>query len=147
MSLAKLSNVLKIFRGEEATKEECEECFKEALLMTLARATSADSNIASVEVTKVAALLEKRTGEAVTEADIRVAANSELYETAPLDKYLSGITARLSQRQRAIIANSLADIIRSDEGVREAEIDYFNRVAKALNLSHAEVAGLISDSP
>lgn len=147
MSLAKLSNVLKIFRGEEATSEECEECFKEALLMTLARATSADSNIASVEVAKVAALIEQRTGEAVTEADIRVAANSELYETAPLDKYLSGISSRLSQRQRAVIANSLADIIRSDEGVREAEIDYFNRVSGALNLSHAEVAGLISDSP
>ena len=54
--------------------------------MTLARATASDTNIKSVEVTKVRAVLLERTGEKFTAANVRVAANSRLYEQAPFER-------------------------------------------------------------
>ena len=43
MSIASLSGVLKIFGGSEPTPDEKAELAKEVMLMTLARATSADT--------------------------------------------------------------------------------------------------------
>ena len=48
MSIASLSNVLKLFGGSEPSEEEKRALVKEATLMALARCTSADSNIKQV---------------------------------------------------------------------------------------------------
>ena len=48
MSIASLGGVLKIFGGSEPTPEEQAQLTKEVMLMTLARATAADTNIKAI---------------------------------------------------------------------------------------------------
>ena len=96
MSLSSLTGVLSIFNGDELSEEQQEQLFKEVALMTLARATSADSNIKHIEVEKVASVLKQRTGEDFPAADIRVAAQSAIFERAPLERYVKSSTKKLS---------------------------------------------------
>ena len=117
MSLVDFGNILKFVRGGEPTPEEKKQLFKEAALMALARATSADTNIHHLEVEAVQQILEKVTGEEVSVADIRVAAGSELFEMQPLEKYLSGVGRKLDARDRTTIMRSLEEVIRSDARV------------------------------
>ncbi len=142
MGIASLSNVLKIFGGGEPSEEERHHLFKEALLMTLARASHSDANVSPVEVETVRKIVERVTGEKVTEADVRVAAASELYETASLDRYLGRVTRKLHSEERSAIVQSLAEVIKSDVRVSSREVDFFNSVATALKATPAELAGL-----
>lgn len=145
MSIASLNNVLKIFRGGEPTPEEQRQLVKEALLMTLARASSADTNIHPVEVETVQRIIKEVTGEEVSAADIRVAARSELFENTPLEKCLARIGRKLKAADRALIARSLAEVIRSDVKVTRYEVVFFDKIANALAVTPAELAGLIAD--
>ena len=145
MSMANLSNVLKIFRGTDLSPDEESELFREVLLMTLSRASSSDANIAPIEVETVQAIVEKSTGEEVSAADIRVAAASELYETAPLEKYLSSCGRKLDAPSRVATVQALADVIKSDTRVTSREVQFFDMVALALAVTPAEIAGLIVD--
>ena len=147
MSLMEFSNILKFIRGDEPTAEEKRELFKEAALMALARATSADTNIQQVELEEVREILAKVTGEDISVTDIRVAANSEIFEERPLDKYLAGVARKLDTQDRITIVQSLADVIRSDERISHFETDYFDMVANALNLKPSEILGLIAAPP
>ncbi len=63
MSLVDFGNILKFFGGTEPSPEEQKVLFKEAALMALARATSADTNIKQVELEHVQGLLLEATGE------------------------------------------------------------------------------------
>ncbi len=145
MSIADLSNVLKIFRGADLSPEEGKELFREVLLMTLARASSADANIAPVEVETVQTILEKTTGEGISAASVRVAAASELYETASLEKYLSSCGRKLDAISRVATVHALAEVIKSDTRVTSREVDFFAMVARALAVTPAELAGLVTD--
>ena len=91
MSIANLSHILNIFRGSDLNDEEESVLFAEVLLMTLARASSSDSNTHPIEVETVRKIVLAATGEEVSDADVRVASASELYESASLEKYLFGI--------------------------------------------------------
>ena len=142
MSLASLGGVLKIFGGGEPTEKEKAELWKEVMLMTLARATGADTNVKAVEVDTVREVLKAHTGEEVSSADVRVAAHSELYEKAPLDKYLSSAGRKLDVGQRVDIAEALAEIMKADDRVSSMEINFFNTVAASLRLTPAQLAGL-----
>ena len=70
MARADLKNVLKIFQGGEPSPEEKQELFKEVLLMTLARATSADTNTKAVEVETVQRVLGQVLGENLEDSSI-----------------------------------------------------------------------------
>ena len=142
MALADLRNVLKIFRDSQPEGSEKNELFNEVLLMTLARASSSDANIDPVEISTIRDIVQRETGEEVTDADVRRAARTELYEEANLRKYLRSVRRRLSSAQRAVIANTLAEVIRSDSSISVLEIDFFNRVADTLEVTPAEMAGL-----
>lgn len=144
MAIIDLGNVLKIFGGDKASPEAHEQLFKEVLLMTLARASSSDSNTNPVEVDTVRRVLKEVTGEDISAADVRVAAASEIFERAPLEKYLSSVSGSLTASDRATVAKSLATVIRSDVSVSEQEIEYFNRIVAALGVTAAELAGLVS---
>ena len=143
MSMAGLKNILKIFGGSELTEEEKQALVKEAALMTLARATASDSNIKKVEVETVREIVERVTGEEVSVADVRVAANSKLFESAPLERYLEDVGRKIDVADRLDIANALAEVINSDERVSSREVTFFNMVAGAFQLTPAELAGLI----
>lgn len=142
MSMSSLKSVLSIFRGGELSPEQQAQLFKEVALMTLARATSADSNIHHIEVEKVASVLKQRTGEDFPVADIRVAAQSAIFERAPLERYLKSSSKRLSWQDRLSIAEALAEVIEADERVTEREIAFFDEVAVALDLTPSQLIGL-----
>ncbi len=142
MSIASLGGVFKIFSGSEPTAEEQSQLAKEAMLMTLARATAADTNIKAIEVEKVHDVLLERTGEDFAAADIRVAANSGIYEKAPLEKYLASTAKKLGDDDRLGIAEALADVVNADGRVSDREITFFNDVVAALDLTPAQLMGL-----
>lgn len=144
MAIADLSNVLKIFGGSEPTEEERRALFKEVLLMTLSRATSADANIDPAEVDTVQAILKRTLGEDIHSADIRVAAKSEIYESAPLPDYLGSVAKRLNSDERVAIAKALADVIHSDCRISEREVNFFDMVARSLKITPAELAGIVA---
>ena len=143
MSIASLGGILKIFGGSEPTEEERKELAKEAMLMVLARATAADSNIKNIEVETVRAILREHTQDEFSVADIRVAANSELFEKAPLQKYVSSVGRKLAITDRVEITDALAEVIRSDDRISSREIDFFNQISEALQLTPAELMGLL----
>lgn len=144
MTIASLGSILKIFGGSAPSPEERQQVVKEALLMTLARASSSDTNIDPVEISSVQRIIKEATGEDVSEADVRVAASSEIFETTPLDSALAKLSHALDSSSRALIANSLADVIKSDTRVSEQEADFFDRVAHALKIRPSELVGLRS---
>jgi uncharacterized tellurite resistance protein B-like protein len=145
MSISNFSNILKIFGGGQPTEEEKQELFKEVAVMTLARATASDTNIKPVEVETVREIIEKVIGEKVTTAEVRVQANSKLFETEPLEKYLSRAGRVLGIEDRITIAKALAEVIVSDERITSKETRFFNMVAAAFQLTPAELAGLIEN--
>ncbi|MEM8816573.1 MAG: TerB family tellurite resistance protein [Pseudomonadota bacterium] len=142
MAISDLSNVLNIFGGSDISEDAQNELFKEVLLMTLARAADADINIQNVEVERIQAILKQHTGEDFSAADVRIAAREELYAETTLRKYLGSVRKKLSDDQRAEVIQTLGDVFRSDCEVSVLEIDFFNRVAEALQVTAAQVAGL-----
>ena len=143
MSIASLGNLLKIFNGDHPTPEEKQALFKEAAIMTVARATASDMNIKEIEVETVRGIVSRITREDISAADVRMAANSKLFESAPLDKYLAKAGRQLDIEDRLIIVRALAEVILSDKRVSHAEVEFYNMVCEAFGLTAAEIAGLI----
>ena len=144
MAIADLKNVLNIFGGAEMSEDRENELFKEVLLMTLARAADADINIQHAEVERIQEILKENTGEDFSAADIRVAAREELYAVATLRKYLGSVRKKLTAAHRSRTVAALADVLRSDSNVSPLEIDFFDRVATALQATPSEIAGLVA---
>ncbi len=142
MAIADLKSVLKIFGGSDVSKEHQHELYKEVLLMTLARAADADINIRNVEVDRIREILKEHTGDDFSASDIRIAARAELYAEATLRKYLSSVRGKMADTDRVNTVRALADVFRSDKNVSVLEVDFFNGVVEALQVSPAEVAGL-----
>lgn len=142
MSIADLSNVLKIFSNSEIDPGQQKELFKEALLMTLARASSSDASIQNVEVKSIQGIMQRETGDEISEQDVRKAARTELYDSAPLDKYLSSVRKQLDPADKVAIVHLLAEVIKSDTSISVLEVDFFNMVAGALQATPAELVGL-----
>ena len=146
MGLVDFASITRIFGGTVASDVERQNLFKEALLLTLARATSSDVNIRPIEVEAVRKIIQSATGEEVSAADVRVAAASELYEKASLDDYLHAIGRKLGSRERATLVRSLAEVIKSDRRISPKEVDFYDWVVSALRATPAEIAGLLEDA-
>ena len=144
MAIADLKNVLNIFGGADISADKQNELFKEVLLMTLARAADADINIQTVEIERIQQILKENTGEDFSSADIREAARSDLYAEATLRKYLGSVQKKMTDVNRAKTIMALADVFRSDSNVSILEVDFFDRVAKALNATPSQIAGLVA---
>jgi uncharacterized tellurite resistance protein B-like protein len=110
--------------------------------MTLAEACRADANIHPLEIQAIQQIMRRETGQDLSEADIRVASRSDTYNSANLRKYLRRARVQLNAENKATILQALIDVIRSDTKVNVLEIDFFNRVIKALRMSPAEQQGL-----
>ena len=144
MAIADLNYVLKLFGGADVSEDHVNELFQEVLLMTLARAADADISIQHVEVERIQQILKQHTGKDFSSADIRVAARAELYAEATLVKYLRGAQKKLSDAQCSEVVQALADVFRSDSTVSGLEIDFFNNVVDALDVTPAQIAGLVA---
>ena len=142
MAIADLKNVLKIFGGSDLGEAQEKDPLEETLLMTLARAANADVAIQNVEVESIQGILKKHTGRDFSQADIRIAAREELYAEATLVKYLRRAEKGLTENHCSEIVQALVELFRSDQNVSGLEIDFFNNVVNALNVTPAQIAGL-----
>ena len=144
MSLVNFASITKLVRDNSGNVKHKQELFQEVLLMVLARATRADSNVEKVEIARVREVLKQQLDMDFSDAEIRTAASSEIFETQSLERYLASATRKLDERERTIILIALASVIRSDEEIRVFELGFFDRVALALRATPSEIAGLIS---
>jgi uncharacterized tellurite resistance protein B-like protein len=144
MSIASLRTVLKVFGGEELGQADRNSLVKEVLLMTLACASSSDTNVASIEVSTVRKVIKDATGESLSDAEIRIAASSDLFEDEPVENTIEKLSDQLSLRDRLFVVRKLEEVIRSDQRVSEFELDYYDRIANALGMRPSELAGLIT---
>lgn len=141
MNIATLDTIRKFF-GTKLTAEDKQEIVDEAVMMTLARATNADSNIKHIEVELVQKIVQEVTGQIVSAADVRVAANSHLFEKAPLQRYLSRIGSEITIQEKLTIVKALASVIKIDGRISSREIQFFNMVTEAFDLDAANLIGL-----
>lgn len=144
MSLSTLSHILDFFSGKEPTPEERQDMVNETLMLVLSRATESDTNIHPVEVETVREMVQKRTGEDVTAAEVRVAAHSRIYESAPLENHVQRVARQLDVQDRVMIAKALAEVILVDGRVSGREVRFFNSIAGAMELTAADLAGLFA---
>ena len=144
MASPNLSSVLNFFQSE-LSEEEQNALAQEVMLMVLARATSADTNIKDVEIEKVREVLKDHLNVDYEAADVRVAANSELYMKTTLKSYLSYRAIKMRTEDKVETVQALAEVINVDGRVSSLEIDFFNDVAKALALTPAEIMGLTQE--
>ncbi len=142
MAIADLSRYLKSFSESSPSEEKQKELYREVLLMTLARTSSSDANIHPAEIETIQQIMQRETGQELTEADIRKAARSELYESVNLRKYLRSVQRQLKVEDRSKIVQAVADVIKSDAQINVLEIDFFYQVANALRITLVEPLGL-----
>ncbi len=142
MAVADLSSVLKVFGKSSPSEENQDDLYKEVLLMTLAGASKADANIHPVEIETIQQIMQRETGQVLTEADIRKAARPHLNESANLRKYLRSVRRQLKLEDRSKIVQAVGDVIKSDTQINVLEIDFFYQVADALRITPAEQLGL-----
>ncbi len=142
MATVDLSYIRKLFTdGSDSAGDR--EAYRELLLMILARATDADCYTHPAEVASVQRVIREHLGEEISEEEIRRVALTDLYQTAPLEKYISRLEPKLSLDQRKQIIRALIEVLRSDGAVAASESIYFNTVALSLRMTYAEVAGLV----
>ena len=136
-----LTSIFKLFKAD-STKQSTSDIFNEAVLMTLSRATIADTNIKHIELETVQTIVKETTGEEVSLADIRIAAKSKLFESAPLERHLVSVGKVLDLDQKISLLDSIAKVILSDERVSSREVRFFNIVAESIGITAAELMGL-----
>lgn len=136
-----LTSIFNLFKAD-STKQSTSDIFNEAVLMTLSRATIADTNIKHIELETVQTIVKDTTGEDVSLADIRIAAKSKLFESAPLERHLVSIGKVLDLDQKISLLDSIAKVILSDERVSSREVRFFNIVAESIGVTAAEIMGL-----
>ena len=134
-----MTGISKLFGGGSLTEEEKADLVKEVMLMTLSRAAASDTNIKSVEIDKVQEVLQARTGEEVPTSEIRIAANSALFEKVSLDKYLARSSKNLEMKDRVEIVEALREVIGSDDRVSDMEMEFFNMVVESLDIPPANL--------
>jgi len=137
-----LRGVLILLGGSSTSEKTQDEFYKEVLMMTLAEASRADANVHPLEIETIQQIMRRETDQDLTEADIRVASRLDVYGSANLRKYLRRARVQLNAENKATILQALIDVIKSDTKVNVLEIDFFNRVIKALRMSPAEQQGL-----
>jgi len=142
MKESNVSNVLKMFGASSPNEATQKELYRKVLLTTLARASNSDANIHHLEIETIQQIMQRESGQEVTEADIRKATRPDLSESVNLRKYLRSVRRQLKASDRITIMQALADVIKSDTQINVLEIDFFDRVADALRITRAELPEL-----
>jgi uncharacterized tellurite resistance protein B-like protein len=142
MSLEILESVRKVFGGSEPTEEERAKLVKEVMLMVLARATAADTNISGIEVDTVREIIREAIGEELTVAEVRVAANSDIFEKEPLPRFVASARRQLTPKECEDIMKALEQVISVDDQIGAREIAFYDQIAEALQMGSAADAGI-----
>lgn len=117
--------------------------FRELFVLVLARATDADAYTHPAEIRMVQSVIKEELGEELSDGEIRTAALSKIYESAPLQRCLTDAAPKLSLEQRRTILTSLVRVMNADDRVSSREAEFFNMVVDALHLTAADAAGLL----
>lgn len=133
--------IKRIFGGDEIAPEEQKALFEELLFLTLARASRSDLDISSVEISQIQSILKEEADLEKDEQEIRTAGMSELYEEAPLDRYVAKVAGQLTVAHRQTIVRSLYAVIGADGRFTRSEANFFNNIAEALELEPVELLG------
>lgn len=142
MSNYDFSLIKSVFKDGKVGSKDEDDLFKGLIFMVLTRASAADLNIQAVEVEVIIQILRKAIGVEFSEADIRIASNSSLYEAASLEKYVKKCSKRLSAERRLDVLKALASLFKADGTVGVLETDFFNQIGSALDLTPAQLFGL-----
>lgn len=145
MAIEILESVRKIFGGSEPTEAERAQLFQEVMLMVLARATAADSNISGVEVETVQEIVKQRIGVELSSAEVRVAANSDIFESTPLSRFVASARDKLTEDERSSVMGALSEVIRVDDRIGSREVAFYDQIADALQMPRAGDSGLMAD--
>lgn len=141
MALVDFDKVRQLFG--EAPQGDDADLFRELFVLVLARATDADAYSHPAEITTVQAVVKAELGIELTSGEVRTAALSKIYESAPLQRCLSDSATKLSMEQRRRILAGLVSVFHADERISSREADFFNMVVASLRLTAADAAGLI----
>lgn len=141
MALVDFDKVKQLF-GDSSVGDDAD-LFRELFVLVLARATHADSYTHPAEVSTVQDVIKAELGEELSGSEVRTAAASSIYESAPLHKCLAGAAAKLSMDQRRRILRGLVTVMHADDRISTREAEFFNQVVTALRLTAADAAGLI----
>ena len=140
--MSTFSFLSRIFGGDQSlSAEEQTKLFEELLFLTLSRASRSDLDISEVEVTKIQQILKDSAGIEASEQEIRTAGMSELYEVAPLEKYVAKASKGLTVAQRRTIVSALFELIGVDGKYSLTEAEFFDNIANAMNLKPIELMG------
>lgn len=139
MSISRLDNLIRFFKGESGDKDTL---LEELFLTVLGRATSSDTNIEATEIETVQALYKEAFGKEVEAGEVRHAAHSEIFEKTPLISYVKSASKQLSGDDKKLICSSLQKVMQIDGRVSPKEVDFFNDVVGALGATPAELVGL-----
>lgn len=143
MALVDFDKIKQLFGDAPADADQ--QLFRELFVLVLSRATEADAHTHPVEIASVQAVLKRELGEDLSDAQIRTAALSKIYESAPLKRYLASAALKLTLEQRRKIVGGLVDVMEADNRISSKEAEFFNMVVDALELSAADAAGLYAD--
>jgi hypothetical protein len=142
MTLVDLTNLKTMICNGSIGADE-REWFRELLYLILTKAARVDLHADESEVSTIKRIMKEYTGEDYDEGDIRAEAIAQSRENSlrPVAK----LGSRLPETYCVLAIQALEEVMRADDNVSYAEIDYFNAVASAMRLSFADVAGLIQD--
>jgi uncharacterized tellurite resistance protein B-like protein len=144
MALVEFNKIKQLFSSAASAEDE-HQAYRELFVLVLSRATDADAYTHPAEIESVQRVIKEYLGEEISVADVRTAALSKLYESAPFEKYLIQVGPKLKLDERRAIIRGLVDVFNADDRVSSKESDFFNRVVSAFGLTAADAAGLYSD--
>ena len=142
MALVNLENLKSLMCAESSSDSE-RETFKTLLFTILSKASRVDLHTDSSEVEAIQKIMLEYTGETYEAGTIRAEAIEQSQEESlrPVAK----AATKLPEGLRVLAIDALASVMKADDQISYAEIDYFNAVAGAMRLSFADVAGLLKE--
>ncbi len=143
MALVDFNKVKQLFGDSPETADA--DLFREMFVLVMARATDADAYTHPVEIAVVQGVIGEELGEELSETEIRTAALSKVYESAPLQKILGNAASKMSVAQRQTILRGLVKVMHADDRISSREAEFFNMVVAALGLTPADAAGLVTE--
>jgi len=142
MALVNLQS-LKSLMTSTTSADDYRESYKTLLFTILTKASRVDLHSDGTEIELIQKIMFDYTGETYDAGSIRAEAITQAQGESlrPVAK----LAAKLPESMRVLAIDALASVIRADDNISYAEIDYFNAVAGAMRLSFADVAGLLQD--
>ncbi len=141
MSIGALDNLLSFFKGGSDSGNK-DELMEELFVTVLGRATSSDTNIDESEIEAVQQIYQETFGKPIEAGEVRRAAHSEIFEKTPLQSFVRSASKKLESDDKKLISTSLQRVMGADGRMSPKEVEYFNVIISALNMTPAELVGL-----